>query len=274
MALQTDRYIEHLHVRNLRPSTIYQRHRLFVRLINATGKPPIELTRDELAGYLNSRDIAPESRATELAGLRGFYRWACSEGLIEVDPSAMLVRPKVPRHLPRPMSDTALSDAMANGPDRVRLAVTLAAFGGLRACEIAQLRGEHVDLHATSPVLRVVVSKGGDETSLPMHPLIVAELACWPRRGPVFPRLDGQLGHAAAWNVCAVVNGWLHQHGHTDTLHQARHWFGTGVYRSTGRDLRASQELLRHRSVLSTQIYTYVDQGPLVSAVAALGGVA
>jgi site-specific recombinase XerC len=74
--------------------------------------------------------------------------------------------------------------------------------------------------------------------------------------------------------VSATVNGWLHRHGHTDTLHRARHWFGTGVYQSTGRDLRAAQELLRHRSVVSTQVYTYVDPGPLVAAVASLPKVA
>lgn len=267
-------YVAHMRARNLRPSTIYQRQRVLARLRTWADAEPIALDRDALRAWLASRDLAPESRSTELSHLRGFYRWAAFEGHISTDPTAMLPRPKVPRHLPRPMTSAALTDAVSNAPDRVRLAVMLAAYGGLRACEIAQLRGEHYDLVGDKPTLRIVESKGGSESSVPMHPELVAELSLWPRRGPVWPRHDGQPGHAAPHLVCATVNGWLHRHGHADTLHRARHWFGTGVYRSTGRDLRAAQELLRHRSVVSTQIYTYVDQGPLVDAVAALPRVA
>jgi integrase len=267
-------YVAHMRARNLRPSTIYQRRRVLARLRAWAGADPIGLDRAQVAAWLASRDLAPESRSTELSHLRGFYRWAAFEGHIPVDPTAMLPRPKVPRHLPRPMTATALKDAVNDAPDRVRLAVVLAAYGGLRACEIAQLRGEHYTLDGERPILRIVESKGGSESSVPMHPELVAELSLWPRRGPVWPRHDGKLGHATPHLVSATVNGWLHRHGHTDTLHRARHWFGTGVYQSTGRDLRAAQELLRHRSVVSTQIYTYVDPGPLVAAVASLPKVA
>lgn len=73
--------------------------------------------------------------------------------------------------------------------------------------------------------------------------------------------LDGNL------EVSQTANDWLHRRGYPDTLHMARHWFGTETYRSSGRDLRTTQELLRHRSVVSTQIYTALDPGPLRGAV-------
>jgi integrase/recombinase XerD len=41
------------------------------------------------------------------------------------------------------------------------------------------------------------------------------------------------------------------------TAHQLRHWFGTHTLRIT-RDVRTTQELLRHRSISSTAIYTKV----------------
>ena len=81
-------------------------------------------------------------------------------------------------------------------------------------------------------------------------------------------------GPAPAYLVSQTVNDWMHRRGYGDTLHQARHWFGTEAYRSSGRDLRTTQELLRHRSVVSTQIYTALDPGPLRGAVDGLPMVA
>ena len=74
--------------------------------------------------------------------------------------------------------------------------------------------------------------------------------------GPVTPHL-----------VSKLCNEYLHDIGIDDTLHSLRHWFATSVYVSSGRDLRATQELLGHESPASTQIYTYVDPGTLTLAV-------
>jgi site-specific recombinase XerD len=46
--------------------------------------------------------------------------------------------------------------------------------------------------------------------------------------------------------------GQPHQH-----LHRFRHWFATTLLRN-GADIRTVQELMRHRSILSTQGYTAV----------------
>ena len=53
------------------------------------------------------------------------------------------------------------------------------------------------------------------------------------------------------------------------TLHQLRHRFGTHAHRHS-RDLRVTQELLRHRSPNSTAIYTFVSSIDTRRAVEAL----
>lgn len=263
---------EHLRwckLRNLRPSTIQQRRYVFGRLRRIVGGCPLGHTHLELLGFLD-RGLSAEGQACELSHLRSFYRWAGAESMIPLDPTARLVRPKLPRRLPRPMPDDDLADAIDDAPDRIRLALMLAAYAGLRACEIAQLRGEHVLRGQQPPILIVAEGKGGGQSSVPLHPALVNEFARWPRRGPVFPRLDGTALPVKAHLVSHTVNTYLHARGVAHTLHTARHWFGTNTYRSTGRDLRATQELMRHRSPTATSIYTYVDPGGLSGAVNAL----
>ncbi len=67
----------------------------------------------------------------------------------------------------------------------------LAAYQGLRACEIAGLRRENVHDLDDPPHL-VVLGKGSKERVLPLQPRVLAELQAYglPRRGPVFTMYD------------------------------------------------------------------------------------
>ncbi len=264
------RHLTHLAYRNLRPGTIAQRRRALTRLTRSLGGTSLlEATTDELLAFLD-RPMQPEGRATEISHLRGFYRWAVLEGFTDADPTMRLVRPRLRRRLPRPIPDGDLAMAFDLAPERVRVMLHLAAYAGLRACEIAGLRGEDVLLDQRPPLLLVAEGKGGGMSSVPLAPVLVDLLAAMPRRGWLFGRRDGRPGPLPAHRVSQVANLYLHSIGIDHTLHTCRHWFGSHAYRTTGRDLRATQELLRHRSPVSTAIYTFVDPGPLVDAVAAL----
>jgi integrase/recombinase XerD len=261
-------YRAHMEQRNLRPNTVEARIRLLRRFERTSG--PIELAvADDFTTWF-ARRVAPETKATELSGFRGFYRWAIRQGALDIDPTARIDRPRLARRFPRPMPDALLAFALDRSPDRVRHALHFAAYAGLRACEIAPLHTRHLLWDAMPPLVMIEEGKGGDTGSVPMSPILVELRDELPSRGHVFPRRDGHPGHIAPHLVSHTVNQWLHSHDIWHTLHTARHWFGTHAYQSTGRDLRSTQELMRHRSVVSTQIYTYVDPGPLVSAVAAL----
>jgi integrase len=198
--------------------------------------------------------------------VRGFYKWAVEEELLEVDPSVRLRRPKRERRLPRPMGDAAAAQALQAAPDPVRQWLMLAAYAGLRACEIAQLRGQDFFLHQQPPILIIRESKGGDPSVVPVSRRLLSvavELAS--RDGWCFPRGAGDPsgrqwdGHITANQVQRRANRFLHDLEIPETLHQLRHWFGTKAYRATGGRLRETQELMRHRSPVSTAIYTQVD---------------
>jgi site-specific recombinase XerD len=259
-----DDHLRHLARRNLRPSTITQR-RLALRRLGRT----FDLTRvctDQIEQWLDTRDLQPEGRATEISHLRGFYKWAVAEGRLPADPTLRLVRPKIARRLPRPMPEADLTMAVELAPEPVRSMLMLAAFAGLRACEIARLEGEHINRY--DRVILVIEGKGGGMSSVPISPALDPTIRQLPDNGPLFHLTDGR--RMAPHNVSQWCNRYLHDMGITHTLHSLRHRFGTAVYQASGRDLRATQELLRHRTPVSTAIYTWVSPGHLADAVGKL----
>lgn len=252
----------HLQYLNRRPTSVRQRILSLHRLERFARRPILELDGEMLQRFVGQRGLGVEARAAAVSHLRGFYKWALDEGLIAVDPSIRLRRPKREHRIPRPMPDGEASRALHAAPDPIRQWLFLAAYAGLRACEIAQLRASDFLVQQAPPILLIRESKGGDPSVVPiaqrLHPIAV-ELAMG--EGWCFPKGRGGDGHVTASQLQKRANTFLHELGVTETLHQLRHWFGTNAFRATGRDLRATQELMRHRSPVSTAGYTFVDMG-------------
>lgn len=256
----------------LAASTEYQRCRALTRLsLFITPMCILEAEEDHLRAYLN-RPQGTDSRASETSHVRKFYAWAEDRGHVDRDPARRLRRPKTRRTLPRPMSEADLYMALAMAPDRIRPWLLLAAWAGLRCHDMHALRADDLWWHLDPPLVVVRNGKGGRDGAVPMSPWLTMQLReCdLPKSGWLFPRRDGQAGPVSASLISGLTNRYLHSIGITATIHQARHWFGTEVYRASGRDLRLTQELLRHESPRSTAIYTFVDPRDGALAVAAL----
>jgi integrase/recombinase XerC len=159
------------------------------------------------------------------------------------------------------MSEGDLAMALDLAPERIRPWLLLAGWAGLRCAEIAQLRAEDILWHTDPAIIVITAGKGGHAGTVPMGRWLAAELhSCGlPRKGWLFPRRDGQAGHVPAHLVSQLTNRFLREIGIDATMHMLRHRFGTQAYRASGRDLRLTQELLRHASPASTQRYTWVD---------------
>jgi len=71
--------------------------------------------------------------------------------------------------------------------------------------------------------------------------------------------------------VSLLGNMFLHGVGVGDTLHSLRHWFASGVYRTSGKDLLLVRDLLGHSSVRTTTVYAQFDRAGAAAAVLALG---
>lgn len=261
-------HLNHLAWLNRRPSSIQQRGYFLAKLVRHTGPDILTLDRDDLARFVARPGRGAEARAAEVSHLRAFYRWAILEELVSTDPTVGLHRPRLPRRLPRPMPDADVARAFAGAPERVVPWLYLAAYAGLRACEIAPLRGDDID-HSRG-VIRIREQKGGSEGAVPLAPILCPILEVLPAFGWLFPhRGRGPAGPITPNQLQGVANRALRGLGIGHTLHTLRHWFATNVYRQSAQDIRLTQELMRHRSLAATAIYTAIDS-PKASRVVAL----
>lgn len=254
------------HVRYMRmqglsgESTITARTGVMRRLADACGGRPLtELTETDLMTWAESlQPLALASRAVYLSHVRKFYAWCYADHRIPSDPAASLPRPRVPRRKPRPIPEFELAMAV-DSATRVRAFLVLGAWCGLRAKEIALLRAENIRLNDQPPYILVTAeaTKGHQERIIPLSEFVVAELRSQdlPFKGLCWKTLDGRpLTPAYVSKLC---NRHLRDLGIGETLHQLRHRFGTQAQRS-GHDIRITQELLGHRSPVTTAGYAEV----------------
>jgi integrase/recombinase XerC len=202
------------------------------------------------------------SKAAYAAHLSSFYRWAEREGLRTDDPTLRFVRPRLRRRLPRPVPARHLERAISGAVLPVRAWLLFAAFGGLRACEVASLHAGDIE----GDVFIVRDGKGGKQRIVPIHPLVRAELELLPASGWLFP---GPGGAVSANTVSKRAGRYLRSVGVPESFHQFRHAFATAVYRES-LDLRLTQELLGHASPTTTALYAAWEPTKAAAVVARL----
>lgn len=255
-----DRFATYQLAKGLANRTIKNRSECMMLLANESGKRPGEITKQDLLIRL-SRDITPSSKQRERSYFRSYFQFLAAEGFRTDDPSLGLPSIRVKRGRPRPLT-SAQVNAMLNGGayTHTRTMILLAAYQGLRAHEIAKMRGQDIDI---SSGLLSVVGKGGVRAELPLHPVIAEEAMRYPVRGYWFPgRGTNTTGHIHSKSVSDLMRRALDRSGITTarlTGHSLRHFFGTELVRA-GTDLRTAQELLRHASLATTQIYVEIAQ--------------
>jgi integrase len=200
--------------------------------------------------------LAPASCDLYVRHIQSFYGWALQRGLLDVDPSVGLIRPRLRRGRPHPTPLDDLRVIFACTPrGALRTAYTLAAFAGLRRGEVCRLRRE--DLHLDGTATADVAGKGGKARMVPLLGPVVDELA-----GSGLPRAGWLLTRAGAAYEPERLSVESYRHlqrlGVATTLHSMRHAFATTTYRST-RDVVLVQRLLGHANLTTTQIYVEPD---------------
>jgi integrase/recombinase XerD len=221
-----------------------------------------------ITAWLGREGLAPWSRATFYGHLHSYFTFALENDVIDVDPMARMRRPHAPQGKPRPLTpqqvDLLLTASAENGNANVGAWMTLALYAGLRAHEIAKIRGEDVTEDSIH-----VLGKGGTTAEIPTHPAIWALALERPRQGWWFPSSASTLGHVRSTWVSTATTRLFTACGIEGSIHRCRHTYATTLLRS-GAHIRTVQELLRHASLSSTQIYTAVDEGERREGIAGL----
>ncbi len=212
-----------------------------------------------------------------LAALRSFYRYLERENLAEGAALRAVKSPKLPRTLPRPLSerDAARTIDEAGQEEEPWIAarnaalITLLYGTGLRISEALSLKRGDAPLGETV----VILGKGSKERAVPVIAAVREAVdryagACpfeHGRSAPLFLSRRGKpMSPREAQSLMQNLRGRLGLPA-SATPHALRHSFATHLLQNGG-DLRAVQELLGHASLSTTQKYTEVE-GARVMAV-------
>ena len=226
--------------------------------------------QDYLAHRFRSHARA-STAARLLSSLKRFYRHAVRQNLISIDPTLRIAAPRLPRSLPKSLTESDVEDLLAAPPvderlglrDRAMLEVLYAS--GLRVSELVTLQVPQVS--RDMGVVRVL-GKGAKERLVPLG----EEALGWIERYLHDARpqiLDGRpcdalfvTSRAAAMTRQAfwqLIKRYALQAGIAKPIspHTLRHAFATHLL-NHGADLRVVQLLLGHADISTTQIYTHV----------------
>ncbi len=234
-----------------------------------------ETTQGDLQGYLAhlvvTQKAKPSSTARNISSLKRLFRYLLRQGKISTDPTLQIATPKLPRSLPKSLTEADI-EQLLNTPDtrtplglRDRAMFEVLYATGLRVSELVTLRITQVSM--TMGVVRVL-GKGSKERLVPLG----EEALDWLSRYLA----DGRgvlLGKQMSDDLFVTARGegmtrqmfWylIKAHARQGGLnqpmspHTLRHAFATHLL-NHGADLRVVQMLLGHADISTTQIYTHV----------------
>jgi len=265
-----ENHLNWLRLRNLSPNTIRSRRSVLTTLSHSLPVPILEATPEMLLMWRCEMTGVPSTISSYLSHARQFYAWAVRRGLRPDDPSQDLPAPQKPVRLPRPIGFEDLVTAVEAADGQLRAWLVLAAWCGLRSCEIARLRSDCI-MAASRPAYLLVAhdaTKGSRERTVALSPFVLGELAGLAAKGWAFSRRDGKAGHPQPWSVSQIIGRHLHSLGIAATAHMLRHWAITEFYESSGRDIRQTQEWAGHVRIETTALYTKVRPGRAAVTVA------
>jgi integrase/recombinase XerD len=224
---------------------------------------------------INELELSAATQSRILSGVKSFFSYLLLEEIIRKDPSELIEAPKQRRSLPAVLSITdieklfeAIDHSTPEGQRNRALLETMYSCG-LRVSEI-------VNLHMSAMYLDIgfikVIGKGNKERLVPIGSTAVTQIKLY--RDHVRTQLPKiKTGHEdilflnrrgatlSRVMIFMILKELAEKSGITTNVHPhtLRHSFATHLVEA-GADLRAVQEMLGHKSITTTEIYTHLDR--------------
>ncbi|MDD4891328.1 MAG: tyrosine recombinase XerC, partial [Phycisphaerae bacterium] len=222
---------------------------------------------------LREQNYSRSSSARKLATLRSFYKFLLRRGQVSVNPVQAIRTPKQDKRLPRFLEYDQIEKLLAtpDGDDwlgaRDKAMLEALYSTGMRVSELVDLDLTDVDLIGEAVRVR---GKGRKERVSPIGATAIDSLRNYLQLRSTIQFGGGNDGGAlfvnkhgrrlSARSVRRKLDKYLVAAGIDPTHispHTLRHSFATHLL-NNGADLRSVQELLGHRSLSTTQIYTHL----------------
>lgn len=249
----------------------------FSKFIEGTGPEKVEyLTVRKFLAHLRTRSLSKRSVARKLSSLRSFYRFLARDGYIKTNPVASVSTPKLDKKLPVFLDEKSVIK-LVTAPEgnslkerRDRAVLETLYSSGIRVSELVGIDIEDADFIAG--VIKVL-GKGRKERLAPIGEKAVSairkymeerDIKGWGSKKALFLNKSGE--RITDRSIRRIVDKYIKVLSVKEGIspHTLRHSFATHLL-NAGADLRSVQELLGHKNLSTTQIYTHVTMERLKS---------
>jgi integrase/recombinase XerD len=237
---------------------------------------PENVSLEDLETFLADiydKGLIQTSQARILSGVRGFFKYLQMENLIKVSPTELLESPNPRRKLPDILSIEEI-DKIINGIDlsiaeghRNRAIIEVLYGCGLRVSELVSLL---ISCYFPDDGFLRIIGKGSKERLVPIGGQAIRAITLYLKQRNTlnikkgnedFLFLNRRGAKLTREMILIMVKRAAVNAGIDKTIspHTFRHSFATHLIEG-GADLRAVQEMLGHESIVTTEIYTHLDQ--------------
>jgi integrase/recombinase XerD len=244
--------------------------------MEANSIAPECVTLEHLETFLADiydKGLIQTSQARILSGVRGFFKYMQMENLIKVSPTELLENPTPQRKLPDILSVEEI-DKIINEIDvsvaeghRNRAIIEVLYGCGLRVSELVSLL---ISCYFPEKGFIRVIGKGNKERLAPIGGEAIKAISIYLKQRSNLKIKKGNedilfLNRRGAKltreMILIMVKRAAANAGIEKNIspHTFRHSFATHLIEG-GADLRAVQEMLGHESIMTTEIYTHLDQ--------------
>ena len=257
---------------NKSPHTLQAYRRDLQQLANLLpDNAPNPLTRSQLVAALkklSQQNLHSRSLARKLSVWRQYCQYLHQQGALANDISLGLKAPKAPERLPKAIEREQLNHLLNQTQPESTLTVRDLAFielfygSGLRLSELNALNLQDILLDAGWVMVQ---GKGNRQRQVPLTPKSVQALREYlPMRvaqadeNALFTSRHGK--RLTTRQIAKRLDLWAKNQGSSQHIspHMLRHSYASHLLQAS-RDVRAVQDLLGHRSLSTTQIYTKLD---------------
>jgi len=231
--------------------------------------------------FIHQLGVSNTSQARIISGIRAFYKYLLIEDLINEDPTALLEGPKLKRTLPDILTIDEI-DSMVNCIDlsdkhgqRNKTIIEVLYGCGLRVSELCDLKISNINFEDE---FIKVKGKGLKERLVPLGKPAANNLKLYLTaiRNNInilnnfedYVFINNRGKNYSRVMIFYIIKELTKNAGVTKIIspHTLRHSFASHMV-DGGADLRAVQEMLGHESIVTTEIYTHIDNSYLRDAI-------
>lgn len=228
--------------------------------------------------HVNELELSAGTQARVLSGIKAFFHFLLIEDIIKKDPTELLEAPKLKRALPTVLSVDEINqlfeaiDHSTSEGQRNRAMLETMYSCGLR---VSELIGLHISKLSLDVGFIRVVGKGNKERLVPIGSTAVNQIKLYKDHvRSHLPKIKAGSEDILFLNrrgsglsrvmVFMILKDLAEKCGFKKSVHPhtLRHSFATHLVEA-GADLRAVQEMMGHKSITTTEIYTHLDRAYL-----------